>query len=57
MFCPFDITQVHTNGTVTIALNDHVSERINIRRIRPKFPLQPVQPEAAFMERESDVTT
>jgi transposase InsO family protein len=38
---PFEITRVHTNGTVTIALNDHVSERINIRRIRPKFPLQP----------------
>jgi transposase InsO family protein len=37
---PFEITRVHTNGTVTIALNAHVEERINIRRIRPKFPLQ-----------------
>jgi hypothetical protein len=37
---PYEIVRVHTNGTVTIALNDRVQERINIRRIRPKFPLQ-----------------
>ena len=33
---PFEITRVHTNGTVTIQLSDKVSERINIRRIRPR---------------------
>lgn len=32
---PYVITQVHTNGTVTIALNDNTSERINIRRVIP----------------------
>ena len=32
---PFVIEQVHTNGTVTIRRNAHVTERINIRRIRP----------------------
>ena len=29
------IEQVHTNGTVTIRLTPHITERINIRRIRP----------------------
>ena len=37
---PYPIVRVHTNGTVTLRLNDHVLERINIRRIRPRFPLQ-----------------
>ena len=37
---PYSVQRVHTNGTVTIGLSPHVSERINIRRIRPKFPLQ-----------------
>ncbi len=34
---PYSITRVHTNGTVTIQLSPQQSERINIRRIRPKF--------------------
>ena len=37
---PYPIRRVHTNGTVTIQLSARVQERINIRRIRPKFPLQ-----------------
>jgi hypothetical protein len=32
---PFKITQVHTNGTVTIERRPYVTERINIRRIIP----------------------
>jgi hypothetical protein len=32
---PFPILRVHTNGTVTIRLNDAVIERISIRRIKP----------------------
>ena len=32
---PFVIQRVHTNGTVTIRQNPFVTERINIRRIRP----------------------
>ena len=32
---PYAITQVHTNGTVTIRLSDNVTERINIRWIKP----------------------
>ena len=32
---PYTIETVHTNGTVTIRLNPHVIERINIRQIRP----------------------
>ena len=32
---PFPITQVHTNGTITIARNQYVHERINIRRVLP----------------------
>jgi transposase InsO family protein len=35
---PYPITRVHTNGTVTILLSANIQERINIRRIRPKFP-------------------
>ncbi len=32
---PFTITEVHTNGNVTIQRKPHVFERINIRRLRP----------------------
>ncbi len=32
---PFVIQRVHTNGTVTIRRNPFVTERINIRRLRP----------------------
>ena len=32
---PYPIIQVHTNGTVTIRLHDNLTERINIRRIKP----------------------
>ena len=32
---PYEITQVHVNGTVTIQLKQNVTERINIRRIKP----------------------
>ena len=32
---PFTIELVHVNGTVTIRRNQHVTERINIRRVRP----------------------
>ena len=32
---PFRIERVHVNGTVTIRRNAHVTERINIRRVRP----------------------
>ena len=32
---PFTIERVHTNGTVTIRRSPFVTERINIRRIRP----------------------
>ena len=32
---PYTITQVYTNGTVSIGRNAAVIERINIRRIKP----------------------
>jgi hypothetical protein len=32
---PFTIERVHVNGTVTIRRNEHVTERINVRRVRP----------------------
>jgi hypothetical protein len=32
---PHRIVQVHTNGTVTIQLNERIRERLNIRRIQP----------------------
>ena len=32
---PCPIERVHTNGTVALRLNDIVTERINIRRIKP----------------------
>jgi hypothetical protein len=34
---PFLILQVHTNGTLTIQRNANLTERINIRRVRPYF--------------------
>ena len=33
---PYPIVRVHTNGTVVIRLSPNVTERINIRRLRPK---------------------
>ena len=35
---PFQITKVHTNGTVTIRRSPTVCERINIRRLHPASP-------------------
>jgi putative transposase len=32
---PYTITQVHVNGTITIRRTQHVTERINIRRVLP----------------------
>ena len=32
---PYNITRVHTNNTVTIALNPTTTERISIRRLKP----------------------
>ena len=32
---PFRVIQTHVNGTVTIRRNNAVTERINIRRIKP----------------------
>ena len=32
---PYKITQVHTNGTITIELRPTLTERINIRRVIP----------------------
>ena len=37
---PYKIIRVHTNRTVTIQLSPNVTERINIRRIRPAYPLR-----------------
>ena len=33
--CPYSIIQVHANGTVTFQRTMHITERINIRRIKP----------------------
>ena len=35
---PFPIRRVHVNGNVTIALRAGVTERINIRRVKPYRP-------------------
>jgi len=36
---PFEISRVHTNGTVTIQVRPNVQQRINIRRIKPyRYP-------------------
>ena len=32
---PYAITRVHTNGNVTLKLSEGVTERVNIRRIKP----------------------
>ena len=32
---PYEITRVHTNGTVTLRIRPNVVERINIRRVKP----------------------
>jgi hypothetical protein len=32
---PYEVTRVHSNGTMTIRRSTHVTERINIRRLRP----------------------
>jgi hypothetical protein len=32
---PYRISQVHANGTLTIQRTDHITERINIRRVVP----------------------
>ena len=37
---PCEIVRAHTNGTATVRLSPLMTERINIRRVRPKFPLQ-----------------
>ena len=48
---PYRIEQVFTNGTVSIRLGPNVVERINIRRIKPRYrlhqlpPVLPVVPE------------
>ena len=40
---PFEITQVHVNGNVTIRLQNGVTERLNIRRLKPyKEPTESV---------------
>ena len=32
---PYTVTQVHTNGTLSIQISPGVIERINIRRVKP----------------------
>jgi hypothetical protein len=32
---PYPIVQTHTNGTVTIQLDEHVQQRISIRQVKP----------------------
>ena len=32
---PYEITATHTNGTVTIKLSENMTDRINIRRLKP----------------------
>jgi len=32
---PYSITQVHVNGNITYERNPNITERINIRRIKP----------------------
>ena len=32
---PYRIERVHSNGTIIIRINDHVIERISIRRVKP----------------------
>ena len=35
---PFEISKVHVNGNVTVNLREGVTERLNIRRIKPYKP-------------------
>ena len=42
---PFPIERVYTNGTVNIRTGPNVVERINIRRIRPRYTLRQVEEE------------
>ena len=35
---PFEIKKVHVNGNVTIVLRQGVTERLNVRRIKPYKP-------------------
>ena len=35
---PFEINKVHVNGNVTVNLREGVTERLNIRRIKPYKP-------------------
>ena len=37
---PYTVERVHTNGTVRIRLSPIETERINIRRIKPRYPLR-----------------
>ena len=32
---PYEIIQVHVNGNITIQVNPHLRERLNIRRVKP----------------------
>jgi putative ribosome biogenesis GTPase RsgA len=41
---PYQIVQVHTNGTVTILLQPNTTERYNVRRITPYRQPLPVPP-------------
>lgn len=34
---PYRITRVHANGSITIQLTAHTTERLNLRRVRPFF--------------------
>ena len=57
---PFSIERVHVKGNVTIALRDGVTERINIRRVKPyhqptvsptEMPPNPVVPNESISRR------
>ena len=37
---PYQITRVHTNGTVTIRTSPNTTERISIRRVKPYYCCQ-----------------
>ena len=38
---PYQILQVHTNGTLTIRRTNNVIDRVNIRRLRPAITTPP----------------
>ena len=47
---PFPIIQIHVNGTVTIRRDEYITERINIRRLRPyRVPHWGFMPFLAFL--------